>query len=320
MQKIIIDFETRSTVDLKKIGMYRYSKHPTTEAICMGLKVDDHPTAIWVNPKFLKMMSIPYQLPLLPQDPKNINWSQYIMEAHNSGFERCIWENIMVPQYNWPKVPLEQWRCIAARCSASALPRGLDKACKALNLDTLKDEKGHRLMLTMCKPRNARKPEKIRWLKEYETRHGIPNKRAKDYSTSYLDWAESQMGMLWHEEPEKLVQECEYCIQDVESEYAVSQAVRELDRKEQEIWFIDQRINDRGVPIDIETVNAVIDIIGDYEQKLLDEISELTDGQITSPRQRDASLEWLKGQGIHLPDMKAETIESFLKESDIIPF
>ena len=36
-----VDFESRSTVDLKKAGVYRYAEHPDTEIICLSWRIGD---------------------------------------------------------------------------------------------------------------------------------------------------------------------------------------------------------------------------------------------------------------------------------------
>src|SRR5262249_26445750 len=41
------DFETRGTLDLKRVGVHRYSKHLTTDVWCCAFAVDDGPTKIW---------------------------------------------------------------------------------------------------------------------------------------------------------------------------------------------------------------------------------------------------------------------------------
>lgn len=38
-----IDFETRSTVDIKKTGAYVYAEHPTTDLWCACYAFDDGP-------------------------------------------------------------------------------------------------------------------------------------------------------------------------------------------------------------------------------------------------------------------------------------
>ncbi len=304
--KIIIDFETRSKCNLKKCGAWKYAEDPTTEVLCLAYKVNGG-LGLWANSKFL--VSDFYELDLskfptyiLDYYPLLV-WHEkpFIIEAHNAQFERAIWEKIMVPRYGWPSIPLRQWRCSAAKCSAAALPRKLEDACTALGLSALKDAEGHGLMLKMCKPRKPSKKEKIQWANTHLWPH------------DYLAGIEKRMPTLWHEKPEDLLRLFRYCIQDVEAEYCLSQAVRDLSPEEQELWFLDQEINERGINTDTETVKSVLGIIEVEENKLLEELSGITDGTVSSPRQVAASLEWLKAQGAELPNLQRVTVEEYLK-------
>ena len=40
------DYETRSQVDLKKVGAHRYAADPSTEVLCMAFAVDDGPVQL----------------------------------------------------------------------------------------------------------------------------------------------------------------------------------------------------------------------------------------------------------------------------------
>ena len=48
---VILDFETRSEADLKKVGAWAYSEHPSTEVICACWALDDELIREWVNPR-----------------------------------------------------------------------------------------------------------------------------------------------------------------------------------------------------------------------------------------------------------------------------
>ena len=37
------DYETRSTLDLKKVGVWKYATHPTTDVWCCAYAVNDGP-------------------------------------------------------------------------------------------------------------------------------------------------------------------------------------------------------------------------------------------------------------------------------------
>jgi DNA polymerase len=148
---LTLDFETRSPVDLKKCGVWKYAAHPETEVICLAyLWEGQRSPKVWVNPKF--------NVPGAPLPPVDIADT---IEAHNAEFERAIWRHIMVPKFNCPSIPLSKWRCSAAMAAARALPRSLAGAGDALGLELRKDNQGHFLMLRMCKPRKPVKRERI---------------------------------------------------------------------------------------------------------------------------------------------------------------
>ena len=318
MPTLYIDFETRSECDLKKHRSYIYSKHSSTEVLCMAYKIDGGPTRIWINPKFQRRIpaNISHSLP----EPSGvlIDWliQGNLITAHNSSFECDIWDNIMVPKFHWPQIPLRQWRCSAAKCSVSALPRQLETAGKALGLPVQKDTAGHTLMMKMCKPRKPKKSEKVKWLIDHDIGDFFGSKPS--YSKDQLDWAITQMPTLWHELPEQLIRLFEYCVQDVDSEYCLDQAVRDLSPDELEIFFLDRIINQRGIYVDIPTIRSVLNIIDSEEEKLLQEITEITEGEVTSPRQTAASLKWLLSQGVSLPNMQKTTVDKYLEAEDII--
>lgn len=49
---IYIDFETRSRVDIRKTGAWRYSQDPSTDVLCMAYAIGDGPVQLWVPAKF----------------------------------------------------------------------------------------------------------------------------------------------------------------------------------------------------------------------------------------------------------------------------
>ena len=157
---VSIDFETRSTVDLRKTGVYTYAAHPDTDVWVMAYAVDDGPVQTW-----------------LPGNPVPEVFGQADeYRAWNAEFERVIYGLILVPRYGFPTIPLEQWYDTAAQAATMALPRGLGRAAEVLGLDVQKDMDGRRLMLQMAKPRSFREdgtpiwwdlPEKVSHLIAY---------------------------------------------------------------------------------------------------------------------------------------------------------
>ena len=154
MHLLFRDIETRSTLDLKKVGSWLYAGDASTEVLCVAYAVDDEPARIWVPGD-----PIPEEFFTAARDP------DWLIIAHNDQFERNIEERLLGPRFGWPLVPIERHRCTMAMALASALPGSLDGAAAALGLPA-KDTEGHRLMMQMAKPRKARKgedPDVIHW-------------------------------------------------------------------------------------------------------------------------------------------------------------
>ncbi len=147
--KLHLDFETRSTVDLKKTGAYVYAEHATTDVWCCCYALDDGPVQLWTPGD------------TMPEELREAD----LLVAHNAAFERIIWKYIMAPRYGWPEPELEDWRCTMVMAKAMNLPGSLENAAAAVNLPVGKDVTGRGLMLRMSKPR---KKEPLTWWNDEE--------------------------------------------------------------------------------------------------------------------------------------------------------
>jgi DNA polymerase len=134
MNRLMIDFETISPVDLLKHGAYVYVEHPETDALLASYKLDDGPVRRWKRGE------------PCPDDIREHILSGGHIHAHNVAFDRLIFWHIMTPKYGWPKPRLEQFRCTAVTAAAMSLPRSLDRLGDALGLDVKKDKRGRALM------------------------------------------------------------------------------------------------------------------------------------------------------------------------------
>lgn len=140
---VTLDFETRSAADLKRVGAWAYSEHPTTEVICLCWKLGGDPTVYEWWPSM-------YDCDECPADLADAIARGDLFEAHNVAFEISIWKNVMVKRFGWPDVPLRQWRDSMATASYFALPPSLDRLCAALGLPG-KDPEGVRLITKYSK-------------------------------------------------------------------------------------------------------------------------------------------------------------------------
>ncbi len=152
--KIHLDFETRSELDIRKVGAWVYSTHPSTEVLCMAYALNDGNVFIIDKEQLKDYDSLCCNFVTEPDE---------VMVAHNAMFEYLIWHNILVKRFGYPPIPKNQWRCTAAMASASALPRGLDACAIALKLRYTKDTAGKNVMMKMCKPRKPTKGDKSKW-------------------------------------------------------------------------------------------------------------------------------------------------------------
>jgi len=147
---ISIDFETRSTLNLRRSGVYPYAMHPDTDVWVMAYAVDDGPVEVWRPGD---------PVPSTFRNPEKVD--EY--RAWNAEFERVIYAAILAQRYGFPPVPLEKWFDTAAQAAAMALPRGLGQAAEVLGLKEQKDSDGRRLMLQMAKPRRIEDDGTIIW-------------------------------------------------------------------------------------------------------------------------------------------------------------
>jgi DNA polymerase len=247
--------------------------------------VDDGPVRLIKQPELVKHAEV--------KNRSNINVLYELLAvnqlesalfiAHNAGFEQAIWRHIMVKRYGFAPIPIKRWRCTLAKCVAHALPAGLFDSGRALGLETIKDASASRTMLKLSKPRKESKFNKDKYFESQ-----------KDYETLY------QYNML-----------------DVEAERAVDKELRDLTPKEQEIWFMDQRINQRGVQIDVHAVDIALDYIEIYTTKLKAELVELTNGYCKSHTAIAKMREFLLTLGVSLPSLDAVTVAKTLAQKDL---
>lgn len=161
MTVLHIDFETRSTLDLKKVGLDNYAKHPTTDVWCMAYSFNGEPAQLCTPMKPLDWDG--FRKPLLREQLKD--WKTV---AHNAAFELAIWNEIMFKRYGWPELKPEQCECTMAMAYAMGLPGSLDGAAAAVGLEARKDASGHRLMLQMAKPREIKPDGTAVWWDDAE--------------------------------------------------------------------------------------------------------------------------------------------------------
>lgn len=271
-----LDFETRSEADLTEVGSWEYARHPSTEVLCLSYLFDQS------NEMNLWHREHPW-ISASPPPRALFSWiaAGKMFEAHNAGFEIAIWHFICHLRLGWPPVPLRQWTCTAAKAAASSLPRALEGACLAMDTKVKKDSNGRKLMLKLSKPRRATKAD--------------PDSK-------------------WHEGEEDHRGNWRYCQQDSAAERALSQTLKPLTDFERGVWLLDQKINQRGMLIDVEYARAALAMADHAKEQMNDELAQITGIEGLKATQRAQIKEWLREHGgMFLVDTTAERLEDTLE-------
>ncbi len=157
-----IDFETRSTVDLRKAGADRYAEDHNTGVWCLAYAIDDGPVKVW-EPGDED-----------PQDLLSHITAGHAVGAWNVAFEHAIWTHVIARICpHWPQLKLAQLDCTMARAYAQALPGSLEWCAKALRLEHEKDKEGHALMMRMSAPTLAWKRNPVGPPQWYDDRERV---------------------------------------------------------------------------------------------------------------------------------------------------
>jgi DNA polymerase len=129
-----------------------------------------------------------------------------------------------------------------------------------------------------------------------------------------LKWCKPLKNGGWADDPEEYNQLCNYCDVDVATEMGIGSLIRVLTDEEQRDWELNERINDNGLPIDLELVRAAQHYAADELDEIRDRISFITQGQVTSPRQFARIKDWL---GMDIDSLDASARAALLEDDEI---
>lgn len=241
-ERLFLDTETFSGVDLKKVGAYAYAEHPTTEIMICTYAIDEGRVQTWDCT----------ESPTMPRELRKAlrrvsRKKAKIVMANGLLFDR------LVIREKWgidlPVCQIEDTMIMAFR---HALPGSLDMQCQVLGVDAdhAKDKAGKALIKRFCKP--TPKTYKIR---RY-TRETHPEEWAKFLRYAALDII-AMREVYWR-------------IPDWGNT-----------PKEDEILLIDQMINDRGFYVDVDLANAAIKAVQAHKEELKEEAWERFGGKLT---------------------------------------
>lgn len=226
----------------------------------------------------------------VPGDPVDQRLADHISEggmlrAWNANFERVIWNCIMVRRYGWPATSSTQWHCTMAQARAMGLPGALGQAAAVLAVEQQKDKEGQALMMRMARPRRT-------------TENGEH---------------------VWWDVPSKIKQLIDYCVQDVHTEVSVAKALTALSPTERNIFLLDQRINDRGMCLDLPLLHLVRDLADKSRNEINVEIARLTSGAVKSATRGSELIEWLGRYGVVTKSVDKHHVAKMLEDDRLHP-
>lgn len=209
------------------------------------------------------------------RDPK------VVKTAFNAAFERiCISK-----YYGWPLMDPAQWRCTMVRAARMGLPLSLGQCGEVLKLADGKMKEGTALIRYFSCPTRKKDGTIVRHLPS--------------------------------DAPDRWEVFVKYNIRDVEVEQAILKIVRRLEPADfdEELYTVDQLINDRGVMIDRQLVDNAARFDEEYKQHLLAEAQELSGmDNPNSPSQIKEYLQKVTGQVFQSLNKKSlDDIEESLK-------
>lgn len=237
MKELGIDIETYSSNDLSECGVYKYVEAPDFAVLLFAYSVDGGS---------VQCVDLANGETLPPDIGAALTDPAVTKTAYNAAFERIclgVWLGVE------GRLDPCQWRCTMVRAARLGLPLSLAQCGDVLRLEDGKMKEGKALIRYFC----------------------VPNRQTRQGVTKYIRH-------LPADAPEKWETFKRYNIRDVEVEQAILKKVRRLEAAEfdERLYEADQRINDRGVLVDMTLVDNAARFDEDYKEELLAEAKRLT--------------------------------------------
>lgn len=241
-ERLFLDTETFSGVDLKKVGAYAYAEHPTTEIMICTYAIDEGRVQTWDAT----------ESPTMPRELRKALRQASRKKAKIVMANGLLFDRLVIREKWGIDLPVSQIEDTMIMAFRHALPGSLDMQCQVLGVDAehAKDKAGKALIKRFCKP--TPKTYKIR---RY-TRKTHPEEWAKFLRYAALDII-AMREVYWR-------------IPDWGNT-----------PKEDEILLIDQLINDRGFYVDVDLANAAIKAVQAHKEELKEEAWERFGGKLT---------------------------------------
>ena len=273
MKSISIDIETYSSANLQKSGVYRYAESDDFEILLFGYSVDGGDAQV-VDLACDEV--IPADVLSALQDETVIKW------AFNGMFERvCLSKHLGLTAGEY--LDPASWRCSMIWSAYMGLPLSLEGVGAVLGLEKQKLTEGKDLIRYFCSPCSPTKSNggRLRNLPEHD------------------------MEKWWRFKA--------YNLRDVEAEMSIQQKLSKFPVPEivWEEYHLDQKINDRGIAVDMEFVKRAVEMDEHSREKLTALMKIITD--LENPNSVRQMKGWLADNGLETDSLGKKAVAELLK-------
>jgi len=192
-------------------------------------------------------------------------------------FEQTIWKYILEPQFGIPMPPLSRWHDIRAVCAMRQMPQSVEGAAEFLEIPMAKTATAKKIIRTLSS-------EKL-W------------EKAKDDEKFIRD-----VGV--------------YCGQDVRIENELHERLNFLPPNERRVWLHYQKMNWRGVKIDIPYITGALRCLETYKNQFEEEFVRTYGFR---PTQRGRLLAEFQ-KHVEVDDLRRSTLEKLTIEDDEVDY
>lgn len=210
-----------------------------------------------------------------------IKSEKIIKTAFNAQFER-----VCLAKYLGINLSANSWQCTAVQSAMLGLPLSLDGVSMVLNLEEKKMKEGKELIRYFSVPA---KPSKS---------NGVRNRNLPNHA------------------PEKWDKFKDYCKRDVEVEKAIREKLKKypISIREQELYILDQRINDRGILVDLHLARNAIQCDTAYRDIAISESKRISG--LENPNSVAQIKEWLSDQGHEVESLSKKAVQEMIQETE----
>jgi DNA polymerase len=277
MNLFSVDAETSSYIDLPKLGADVYTRDPRTRCLMLAYHPIGHPSEVQI---WLEGDPVPYAvIGHIANGGGFAGWNVV-------GFDRQVYNRILVPRHGFPPVPDDAWKDSMHLSASANLPRSLDGCAKAVGVAHNADLKDSNHIRLITDANRTVIPAPVAEIL------GDPGRFDKKL-VEHLHWLRFR------------------CLQDVAMEEQV--LVNLPPWPDMKPWvsmpMIDRKINDRGVMVDLPLVQGLAHAATIETTRLDREMHAVTRGEVPRTTNVDRLKMWLMSRGVELPRVEEEEDE-----------